>query len=84
MKYILTLLIALLPACATQQYTPREWPSQSDVLMRECPVLELVLEGTTKLSEAEQVIARNYTLYYQCRNQNKGWIEWYNKQKENK
>jgi hypothetical protein len=52
--------------------------------MHECSVLEMVPEGTTKLSEAEQVIARNYTTYYQCRNVTKGWIEWYNEQKKNK
>lgn len=84
MKYILIALIALLPACATQIHTAPDFPTQSELLLKECPALNQIAEGTTKLSEAEKVIASNYTLYYQCRNQNSAWIEWYNKQKANK
>jgi hypothetical protein len=83
MKYLLTLLIILLPACTTLQTAPA-FPEQSELLLKECPILDQVPEGTTKLSEAEKVIILNYTLYYQCRNQTKGWIDWYTKQKENK
>lgn len=84
MKLLLTLLIALLPACASQVQLAPEFPTQSDTLLQECPVLDKIPDGTTKLSEAEVVIVKNYTTYYSCRNITHGWILWYNKQKDNK
>ena len=83
MKYLLILLIALLPACSTIQTAPA-FPEQSELLLKECPVLDQIPDGTTKLSEAEKVIAKNYTTYYSCRNVTHGWIEWYRAQKANK
>lgn len=83
MKLILILLLVLLPGCSTIRTNP-EFPKQSELLLKECPPLDLIPQDTTKLSDAERVIAANYMKYHQCSNVTKGWIDWYNKQRENK
>lgn len=73
----------VLSGCASTHRDAPKFPGTSTLLTTPCPKLDLIPEGTTLLSEAEKVISANYTKYHQCANQVKGWIKWYNEEKEN-
>lgn len=77
-----TLLLAL-SGCATMENRKQDFPDSSLLLTTPCPALDLVPVKTTELSKLEKVVAENYTKYHQCASQVNGWIEWYNKEKEN-
>jgi hypothetical protein len=81
MKYILTLLVALLAGCSTVTPVKITFPSIPNELNVECPSLKKIPDES-KLSDIAKTITENYTLYKTCATNNNGLIEWYNKQKD--
>jgi hypothetical protein len=82
MKTILTLVtVLMLSACVTVP-VERKFPAVPTELMKNCPPLNTIPEGTTQLSTVVQTVVTNYGQYQLCDNKNQLWIEWYNKQKE--
>lgn len=82
-KIALIAAVVVLAGCSSAPKVAPKFPGTSELLTTPCPKLDLVPEDTTLLSEAEKVVAANYTKYHQCANQVKGWIKWYNDEKAN-
>ena len=81
MKYILTLLMTLvLTACTVP--VQRKFPDLPKSLTQECPELQVVPKGTSKLSEILIVVTTNYSQYHQCRFEVESFQQWYIQQKE--
>lgn len=81
MKYLLVLSL-LLAGCSTTVPVKRTFPNVPDELMQECPDLQTVNEGTTKLSEVLTVVTENYGQYKECQIKVDLWRDWYEKQKK--
>lgn len=80
-KLFLILPVLLLTGCLATPVKPK-FPEAIAELMKECPELQLVPEGTEKLSETISVVTKNYGEYHKCRAKINSWIEWYNDQKK--
>ena len=57
------------------------WPDVPDELIKACPDLKQV-SNTHKLSDVLEVVADNYSTYYDCKSKVDDWIIWYNGQKK--
>jgi hypothetical protein len=87
-RILILLFVFLLASCKTTEkmVDPRpvsaipHWPEISQDLMKSCPDLKKVQEGTEKLSEVLNVVADNYSQYHECRAKVDSWIRWYNAQ----
>lgn len=80
-------LIMLLPAffltgCLTTVPVKPKFPEPIESLMKACPDLKVVPEGTEKLSATIAIISENYGQYHECRAKVDSWVEWYNDQKK--
>lgn len=82
MKYLLALCVAFLVGCSTPVAVERKFPEVPEELLKACPDLQKVPEGTKQLSEVIVIVNKNYSQYHQCRVEVDQWIDWYNKQKK--
>lgn len=85
MKKIFILLPALLlTGCIGSKpvVVKQVWPDVPKELLEACPDLKKVKPDTNKLSEIIEVVADNYSQYYDCKAKVDDWIIWYNGQKE--
>ena len=82
MKRLLFLTPLLLTACLATVPVERKFPDIPAELKQSCPDLQLVDNGTDKLSVVVGTVSSNYSEYHECRGKVDVWIEWYNKQKE--
>ena len=73
-------MVLILSACSVPVH--RTFPDLPKSLTQECPDLQSVSIGTTKLSEILIVVSTNYSQYHQCRFQVESFQEWYKQQKE--
>lgn len=81
MKQLLLLISITLIGC-TSVPIQQKWPAVPDELVQNCPDLKEVDSNTNKLSEVLQVVADNYSTYYDCKSKVDDWITWYNGQKK--
>lgn len=82
MKYLLLLLPFLLTGCLKTVPVKPKFPESIPELMKACPELKEVPNGTEKLSEAITIISSNYGEYHKCKAKVDSWVEWYNDQKK--
>lgn len=81
MKFILILLMALsLSSCAVP--VQRKFPELPNNLTQACSNLQMIPNGTTKLSEVLVIVTSNYSQYYQCSFKVELFQEWHKQQKE--
>ena len=80
MEYLSILLITLLVGCAVP--VQRHFPDLPKSLTQECPDLQTVPKGTTKLSDVLTVVTTNYSQYHRCRFEVESFQQWYTQQKE--
>jgi hypothetical protein len=82
-KLLTILLLITLVGCKTVPVTVAPpFPDAPEALRASCPDLAPVSDDTTKLSDALQVISKNYNQYYECKIKVDNWIEWYLMQKD--
>lgn len=81
MKLITAVAVVMLAGC-TAVPVKRNFPQAPEILMQDCPALQSVPAGTTKLSEIVSVVSINYAQYYECGIKVESWQEWYNTQKK--
>ena len=81
-KIALLIVVVALNGCASTTVVTTKFPPTTVLLTTECPSLELVPTGTTKLSDLEKIVVGNYTKYHQCANQINGWNKWYKEEKQ--
>lgn len=78
----LLLIIAAFALAGCDRTIPRrEFPKLPPNLVTRCPDLQLLPDGTTKLSEMLTVTSANYSQYYQCQALVDSWNKWYTEQK---
>jgi len=83
MKRLLIILsIVILAGCSTAVPVQRHFPDVPEDMKQNCPEIKLIPPGTTKLSEAVEVISENYGSYNECRVKIDAWIEWYSTQQK--
>jgi len=82
MRYLAVSLLLCLVGCSTPAPITMKFPGAPTELLESCPDLKLLENDTTKLSKALEVVADNYSQYYQCQLKVDNWIEWYNTQKK--
>lgn len=81
MKYSALLIALLLSACVATPVA-RHFPEQPETTKENCADLQLVPEGTDKVSAVLSTVLTNYGQYHECKIKAETWQEWYNKQKE--
>lgn len=80
-------LVVLIPflflvGCASVSVPVKpKFPDAITQLMEDCPDLQLVPNGTEKLSETISIVSKNYGEYHKCRAKINSWKEWYSEQK---
>ena len=79
MKLAIILIALAMSGCSVFNTKPA-WPDAPEV--KQCKDLELVPEGTTKLSETLRVVSRNYGKYHECKASVEAWEDWYTRQKK--
>lgn len=82
MKTLLALSIALLLTACVSVPVERNFPTVPEDLTKQCPQLEEVPAGTTKLSDVLLVVTNNYALYHECALKVETWNEWYKTHKK--
>lgn len=84
-QLIIALVIIALSGCSMFRPKPVvvKFPESSIVLTTACPQLDILPDDTTKLSEFEKTVAKNYKKYHDCAATVTGWIEWYTLEKKN-
>ena len=82
MKKLLVVFILVLSGCASNVAVTRHFPDVPDDLKQSCPALDTVDNGTDKLSDVVTVVSKNYSKYYDCKDQVDAWNEWYITQKK--
>jgi hypothetical protein len=80
-KFGIILLLLPLVACISVP-VERKFPAAPESIVQQCPELEAVPVGTTKLSDILIVVTNNYALYHDCQLKVETWNEWYNTQKK--
>ena len=81
MKLIFIALLLVISGCTTVVPVTPKFPEIPETLMKECPALEK-LENGSKLSDIAIIIAKNYSKYNECAIKHSGFIEWYNTQQK--
>jgi len=82
MKKLLPLIVVvLLSGCLANAPVKQAWPDVPEELLKACPDLKEV-SSTHKLSDVLEVVADNYSTYYECKTKVDDWITWYNGQKK--
>ena len=71
----------ILSGCASTVNVSRKFPDAPDDLKQSCPALQTVDQNTDKLSDVVSVVSKNYSQYYDCKDQVDAWNEWYQVQK---
>lgn len=79
---IVGILALILVGCGTLHTKAAKFPDAPEELKEECSDLTPHTENDGKLTSTITIVVENYSKYYQCAEKQKGWIEWYNKQKE--
>lgn len=82
MKYFLTLILAMLTACASSVPVTTKFPTAPTLLLESCPPLVLLEGSSTVLSTLTKTVVENYTTYHKCAANLSAWTEWYNAQKK--
>lgn len=80
MKKSLFLISIILTGCTAVPIKPK-WPNVPEELLKTCSNLKLIETNTSKLSEVIEVVADNYSQYYDCKYKVDDWITWYTGQK---
>jgi hypothetical protein len=82
MRHLLLVSILLLSGCATTAVPVTvKFPTAPETLIEDCPPLNTLPEGA-KLSDLMRTDVKNMVQYHECSRKNKGWVEWYNQQKQ--
>ena len=81
MRYSALLIALLLSACVATPVA-RHFPDQPETTKENCAELQLVPEGTDKISVVLSTVLANYGQYSECKIKAETWQEWYTKQKE--
>lgn len=83
MKQTLVLAcVLLLSGCATTAVpVTAKFPNAPEALVEDCPPLNTLPEGA-KLSDLMRTDVKNMVQYHECSRKIKGWVEWYNQQKQ--
>ena len=71
----------MLSGCLANAPVKQAWPDVPEELTKACPDLKEVA-STHKLSDVLEVVADNYSTYYECKTKVDDWITWYNGQKK--
>lgn len=82
MKSIAVIGICLLLSGCLVTPVERRFPDIPPSLTKTCPELQLVPDGTTQFSRVLEVVAENYSQYYQCQALVDTWRTWYQQQRE--
>lgn len=82
MKLVLILASVILLSGCIATPVKRTFPEAPADLLKICPDLTAVAEGSDRLTEMLKVVTDNYSQYHECRVKNDLWIEWYKTQKE--
>lgn len=81
-KLLLVIPVLLLSGCLGTVPVKQPWPGVPEDLLKACPNLKEVDPSTTKLSSILEVVADNYSQYYDCKSKVDDWINWYDGQKK--
>ena len=83
-KLALLSVVLLLTGCLSNDPVPVKqlWPDVPKELLEACPDLKQVNPETKKLSDIIEVVADNYSSYYECKSKVDDWVVWYNGQKK--
>lgn len=83
-KLFILLSVLLLTGCIGSKpvVVKQVWPDVPKDLIQACPDLKTVKPDTAKLSEIIEVVADNYSQYYDCKAKVDDWITWYNSQRD--
>lgn len=79
---LLGVIVLSLIGCKTIVPKVPEFPEAPAELTEECGDLTPHTEDDGKLTSTLTTVVENYSKYYQCSIKQRGWIEWYNSQKE--
>lgn len=84
MKYAILLVAVLLTGCLGKDNPPvkQVWPDVPKDLLEACPDLKQVDPKVSKLSDIIDVVADNYSTYYDCKSKVDDWIIWYKGQRD--
>ncbi len=66
--------------CATP--VTQRFPDIPADLKEKCANLEMIPDGTDKLSSILENVTKNYSQYHECKAKNDLWLEWYKTQKK--
>ena len=80
MKIVAIICSALLAGCSTVVAHKSPFPEAPESLLKSCPELKTVPEGTTSLSKVLSVVTDNYSEYHVCRAKVDAWIDWHRQQ----
>lgn len=83
-KIFLIVPLVMLTGCLSKQPVPIKqiWPEVPKSLLEACPDLKQLDPNTKKLSDILDVVADNYSQYYDCKSKIDEWIIWYNENKK--
>lgn len=82
MKNLFVLLIAFTLTACVSVPVDHKFPTVPADLKQQCPKLEEVPTGTTKLSDVLVVVTSNYALYHECALKVDTWNDWYKTQQK--
>jgi hypothetical protein len=80
-RLILLIPVVMLSGCLVGAPIKPQWPDVPEELLKACPDLKTV-NDTRKLSDVLEIVADNYSTYYECKSKVDDWITWYNGQKK--
>lgn len=79
MRILALLMVILLAGCSTTVPVTVKFP-EPPKYVEKCPELSK-LSDDAKLSDIANVVALNYSTYFECALKNDAWNEWYQTQK---
>ena len=82
MKILYIISVLLLAGCSTVVTQRAPMPEAPESLLKACPELKTVPDGTTSLSTMLTVVTDNYAEYHICRAKVDAWIDWHKRQTE--
>jgi len=82
MKLLAAIFLSVVLAGCIPVPVKRNFPDIPPSLTKSCPELQLVPDGTTQFSQFLEIVADNYSQYYQCQALVDTWRTWYQQQKE--
>jgi hypothetical protein len=82
MRIALLIPILLLTGCLTTAPVMPKFPEVPKELLESCPDLKTLDSDNQKLSTVLEVVAENYSQYYDCKSKIDDWKTWYTGQKK--